>query len=183
MRHLGFLSLLLVVVVSCQESSDSADSNSSNIEVPDGWVLYQSSNPGYSVIAPADWEFDTTGKMNTAMVLISPADSLNDFFRENVNLVYEDLSADPVGIDEYLIRSEKLIKQYVTDLQDYTKEKRGDQYWLSYTGKQGSVRVAYNQRVMMQGTRAYILNYTSIVGKETRHHANGAKILQSFQLN
>lgn len=183
MRYLGYLSLLLVVLVACQGPSDSSASDASDIEVPDGWVLYQSSNPSYTVMAPADWEFDTTGKMNTAMVLISPADSLNDFFRENVNLVYEDLSSDPGGIDEYLNRSEKLIKQYVTDLQDYTKEKREDQYWLSYTGKQGSVRVAYNQCVMMRGTRAYILNYTSIVGKETRHHANGEKILQGFQLN
>jgi len=174
---------LCAVLIGCAGDGEAPASKAvSTIEVPEGWVLYDVSSLSYSLVAPVGWELDTTGKMNTAMILFTPADSTNDYFKENVNLMVDDVTGKNLNIDAYMDQSVGLIQKFITDLEDFEARKENGEYWLTYKGRQGTLKAYYYQRLMMKGQMAYILTYTSIDGKPSQSHSIAQEIIQRFTL-
>ena len=143
-KYLLFIGLI-VSIASC--SGDDANKEAESVDEPievsaeeeliigaDGWVEYD--HKEYSVFAPQDWEMDVTGRMNTTFILFSPRDSKNDMFRENVNLVKEDISKMDMTLFDYVKNSEGVLEKYMSDLRDLNIEQKGERYWLTYTATQ-----------------------------------------------
>lgn len=175
--------LAVVLLIGCNSPEDAAaDATSSGMEIPEGWVYYRVANPSYDLTAPVGWELDTTGKMNTSMILFAPADSTNDYFKENINLILDDVSASNLTIDSYVEQAVGMIREFITDLEQLEAKKDGDEYWLTYLGRQGTLKASYFQRIMMKDGSAYILTYTSIAGKPSQSHAVAQEVIRRFQL-
>ena len=56
----------------------------------------------YSIRYPPDWTANTTGVGGTSFALFAPTASHKAVFRQNINLVIKDVSADTVTLDELL---------------------------------------------------------------------------------
>jgi|GEM_PF-824434 hypothetical protein len=147
----------------------------------DGWVEYD--HKEYTVFAPQDWEMDVTGRMNTTFILFSPRDSKDDLFRENVNLVKEDISKMDMTLFDYVKNSESVLEQYMTDLRDLNIEQKDDRYWLTYTATQERMDLYFLQMMEMNDGVIYILTYTSNDQSLSIHAQNGKRIIERFQFN
>lgn len=183
MKHPYVYALLTaLLLIGCSSPEDSTSDASSGMEVPEGWIYYRVANPSYDLTAPVGWELDTTGKMNTSMILFTPADSTNDYFKENINLILDDVSANNLSIDAYVEQAVGMIREFITDLEQLEVKKEGEDYWLTYLGRQGTLKASYYQRIMVKDGRAYILTYTSIDGKPSKSHALAQEVIRRFQL-
>ena len=54
----------------------------------------------YSIQYPENWELVTSGQMNTSFVIFSELSSETDPFRENVNLIIQDLKGYHMDLDK-----------------------------------------------------------------------------------
>ena len=190
-KYLLFIGLI-VSITSCigYEASKEAESLDKPIEVSaeeeliigaDGWVEYD--HKEYSVFAPEDWEMDVTGRMNTTFILFSPRDSKNDMFRENVNLVKEDISKMDLTLFDYVKNSENVLEKYMSDLRDLNIEQKGERYWLTYTATQERMDLYFVQMIELNEGVIYILTYTRNDQSISVHADNGKKIIERFEFN
>ena len=176
------LFILSIALYSCEQGNSNADTvESMATEDSDGWNTFKLNSIGAVAQYPQDWSVDTSGKIGTVFVVLSPPDSAQDFFQENVTLTIEDVSDHPVTIDEYFEGALVALKDYVTEMENLVHEKREGDYWLSYSGQQGIFRLAYQQRLMMNNGIAYILTYTSIVEHPSSHDGAAMKVMKEFK--
>jgi hypothetical protein len=54
----------------------------------------------YFINYPSDWELNNSGLMGTSFILFSPVSSSQDNFRENINLLVQDLSQYDLNLDK-----------------------------------------------------------------------------------
>lgn len=164
----------------CDSNSSSNGGAETELRGPEGWKTLKAEEVSGVVYYPENWSIDTSGKMGTIFVVLSPVDSTNDFFQENITLSFEDVSEHQVSIDEYMEGAVSALQDYVTNIEGLTYEKRDGDYWVSYSGQQGIVRLAYNQRLMMHEGVAYILTYTSIVEYPSDHDSTAVEVMMNF---
>ena len=110
MKVIRFIIPLLVVAVFCSACSATKQAKAQNnkakeatktstIKKEEGWLTLEEDN--YRVNYPAGWEKDTSGKMGTIFIFLSPLSDSTDVFRENVNLMMGDLNGVSMSFDEF----------------------------------------------------------------------------------
>ncbi|MGB0864191.1 MAG: hypothetical protein ACPGXZ_14805 [Saprospiraceae bacterium] len=173
-------------------STDSTDKTSKKTttkkenNIPSDWKLF--SNGTHSIQYPQDWTLDESGQMMTSFILFSPLESDYDLFKENVNLVIQDLAAygmANMSLDSYV---ELSLSQMPNIIENYTlssserKTKNGKTYQeVVYTGVQMGYMLKWKQRVWLEDSKAYVLTFT---GEETKFYSAGkigTKIMDSIQ--
>src|SRR5690606_13367283 len=60
------------------------------------------SEDNYTIEYPSDWTLDQSGRMGTTFIVMTDLVSADDRFRENINLIIQDLSASPMTLSEYV---------------------------------------------------------------------------------
>ncbi|MEX2379194.1 MAG: hypothetical protein WD530_00505, partial [Vicingaceae bacterium] len=103
----------------------------------------------YLIEYPNNWDLDESGQMGTSFFLFSALQSQEDQFRENVNLLIQDLSGHQLDLDEYVELSEDQIKKMITD-SEIIESKRvvnseSTYHKVLYTGKQGTYHLKFVQ--------------------------------------
>src|ERR1700739_55725 len=86
MKQLLFIALTYCVFTSCHSKYE-------------GWKTIDEDS--YSIKYPADWTSDETGWLGTEFILSSTLESDSDTYKENVNLVTQDLSQQKLDLDKY----------------------------------------------------------------------------------
>ena len=151
----------------------------------DGWKSLTENN--YSIDYPDDWELNKSGQMGTNFILFSPLTSKQDQFKENVNLIIQDLTGHNLNLDKYVEISENQIKTIITD-GEILENKRIKTETLKYqkviyTGKQGIFNLKFEQYYWVVGNNAFVLTLTCEKNQFDNHKTIGEKILNSFNLN
>jgi len=179
----GFLLVSICIsLLSCIESNRIARKHEAS--VPDWQKL---NGPNYSVQYPPDWELVESRQMGTDFMLFSPLASDSDIFKENVNLLVQDLSGFNLDLDSYVQMSEKQLLAVITDpiIIESKRMKSGssDYHKFLYTGKQGQFKLKFEQYVWVEDKKAYILTLTCEDEKYSDYRETGEAILNSFSLN
>lgn len=148
------------------------------------WITLEKQN--YSIQYPKDWSLNEEGVMGTAFFLFSPLESTNDNFRENVNLIIQDLSGQNIGLDKYVKVSEEQLKTMITNA-DLLESKRiktaNDEYhYIAFTGDQGIYKLKFIQQYWIKNQKAYVLTFSCENNKFKDYKKIGDEILQSFKL-
>ncbi len=140
----------------------------------------------FSVQYPQDWELDDSGKMGTSFILFSAVASDKDSFRENVNLIIQDLTSLNLDLDKYVEISESQIKTMITDGKIMKSERitsGANQYHkVIYTGKQGDRKLQFEQYYWVINNEAYVLTLTCEKSQFSAYQEVGERILNSFQI-
>lgn len=140
----------------------------------------------YAINYPNEWELNESGQMGSEFILFSPLSSDNDNFKENVNLIIQDLSAYNLDLNKYVEISESQIKTIITEGEIITSErinKNGKEFQkMIYTGKQGIFNLKYEQYVWVENDKAFILTLTCIQSEFSDYKNIGEEILNSFKL-
>lgn len=118
--------------------------------------------------------------------MLSQPEDINDRFRENFNIVVQDLSSQPINLDEYIKLSLEQINQYITDVEIITSKKvmlaNGEGYMLNYTGKQGQFNLEWLQFLTIKNNIAYVLSYTAEESNYDKYLEIINQMINSFRL-
>jgi len=175
------LLVALLLSISCQAQTTQAPTVS-NTKVDPGWKILKTTE--YSIQYPSTWDLDQSGGYNTQFLLLSPLESKGDNFRENINLVIEDLQGKDIDLDQYTTLAKDQIKKYITNvnfLETTTVGKKPDIHEkVIYTGDQGVYHLNFEQYYWVKNGNAYVVTLTCEQNKVAAFKETGESIMNSF---
>jgi len=142
------------------------------------------SQDNYSIQYPADWESESKTD-GTLFILKSPLESDSDKFRENINLVTEDLTGKGVDLDTYAKASLDQISAAYKDIKmiENKKMKVGstEYYKFLYTASPDNVHMELEQWFRIDKEKAYVLTFAvESTAKYEKFKTVGENILSTF---
>lgn len=171
-------SLLLISYVAVGQNNVEQTSNTTNWKSLD--------NPSYSIKYPSHWELNESGEMGTSLIILSPLESEKDTFRENVNLLIQDLTGLDIDLDQYTKISEDQMKSMFTNytlIENKRINKNNDEFHkVIYVVDNGFYLLQFEQYFRVSDDKAYVLTFTSEKEKFETYRVTGEKILNSFLL-
>jgi serine/threonine-protein kinase len=142
-------------------------------------------NNNYSIQYPSDWIENQTGYLGTKFMIFSQLSSKDDKFRENINLIIQDLSKLNYDLDEYINISVKQITKGITNAKlivSSRKKAKGKTFHkLIYTGKQISFKLKFFQYIWIENKKAYVLTFTAEESQYNYYKNTANKIMDSFK--
>jgi len=131
------------------------------------WKMFE--NEKYSLQFPTGWKIQEINDdlKNAGIEFLAMADKENaqDIFRENVNLLVENIKDATIDLKTYAQKSEDAIKKSIIELKRFHKKTimlpSGECYVFQYHGKQSSLYLFWYQVVWVKNSTAYILTLTS----------------------
>lgn len=139
----------------------------------------------YSIIYPSNWDLDASGQMGTQFFILSPLESKTDKFKENVNLLKQNIPNE-YNLDNYIQLSINQITTQVkkSKLIESKRIKVGENAFhiLKYNGFQNQFYLSFTQYVFIENGQAFILTFTNETSKEKAYKEIENQIFKSFKL-
>jgi hypothetical protein len=184
MTKILFTTAVLLSLISCGGSTTPKEEKTEPVKRIAGWEIYKEDD--FSIQYPKDLELSQSGQMGTSFILFSAVENDEDQFRENVNLIVQDLQGRSVDLDAFTEISEEQVKSMMTNCTLYESKriKKGSQEYhkLIYSADQGAFSLKFEQRYWIENDKAYILTLTCEKTKFSSFQEVGEKILNSFSL-
>ena len=151
------------------------------------WSLnYENGQYGFALKYPAAWSFAET-QGGAAAIFYSPKENALDIFKENVNIVIQDISQNPMTLEKY---TETAITQmndvFGTNMEILVSTQisidNRPAHQFIFIGKGPDGNLQYQCRWTLVGTTAYQITYTAIASGYERHLAGAERIMGSFRI-
>jgi hypothetical protein len=154
----------------------------------------------YSIRYPANWDLEQKENTTSDAVLfypfaiLSPLESTTDKFRENVNLVVEQLAGRTIDgvdgqnitLDKYAQLSTNQLKLEMRNFQIVETKKitnsRRTYYKTIFTWDYETLPLKVEQYYWVSNGKAYVLTFTSERNKFVKFKVTGEKILNTFMI-
>ncbi len=140
----------------------------------------------YSIEYPKNWELNTSGEMGSTFFLFSELSSEEDRFKENVNLMIQNLTGHNINMDQYVEISTGQITTMISEgtiLESERKMENGIEFHqVIFTGKQGPFSLKFEQRYWIKDNTAYVLTFTSEKEQFAAYSTTSSDILNSFKI-
>lgn len=125
------------------------------------------------------------GVMGTVVVFLKEKEDPTNLFQENLNVMVQDLSNQPMTLEEYNSLSLREIGSFITDAKILSSDKTilagKPAYEVVYTGKQGAYTFKWKQKWTIIDNIAYVLSYTSEINQFDNSLKAFDKIFDSFE--
>lgn len=179
-KSIAILFSILGFILGFQTSSFAQKNAKSHIN----WLEFKKDN--YQLKYPESWTLDTTAKTAADFMILSPLSSDNDEFKENLNLVVQDLSGLNFDLDNFTALSEQQIQSYMEESEVIENErlKKDDREYqhLIYTAKNGGRMLRFEQYYWIINEKAYILSFTAEFDQFEKYQDLSKQILDGFIL-
>lgn len=182
MKQIQLLALtyLFLSLMACGQTAQ----KNTEKETENGWKALSEIN--YYIQYPESWDIDKSGQMGTSVILLSKQSSQPDQFRENVNLIIQDLQGQIINLDKYVEISEGQIKTMITNgnlIESKRLSENGSEFQkVIYTGDQGAYKLKFEQYYWIKNGKAYVLTLTCELEQFEKYKVTGEKVLNSFRL-
>ena len=147
------------------------------------WKTIEENN--YSLQYPDSWDLDKSGQMGMSFMVLSQQVTPNDGFRENVNLLIQNLTGLNITLDKFVEISQEQIKTMMTNgnlLESKRVKANGKTlHKVIYTGEHGVLKFKFKQFYWVENERAYILTFTCEASQFDLYSETGEKIMNSFR--
>ena len=177
-------SFILFTTAACAQTASNQKPETVTVSTINEWKTLD--HPNYVIQYPQNWEFNNSGLMGTSFVFFSALESPDDKFKENVNLLIQDLPDKSIDLDKYTDISEKQIKIMITNsgIIESKRIKKGNAEYqrIIYTGDQGSFHLKFEQYYFISNNKAYVLTLTTEEDKFESFKETGENVLNSFRL-
>lgn len=175
------LSLLILSLTACGQSEQKKVQK----VIENNWKTITEN--GYSIQYPETWDLDKSGQMGMSFILLSKKSSPQDKFRENINLMIQDLKGMNIDLNKYNEISEGQIKTMITNsnLLESKRVKANDNEFqkVIYSGDEGIYKLKFEQYYWVKNGKAYVLTLTCELDQFDAYKTTGEKILNSFNFN
>ncbi len=184
MIRLYILLILILTANTIAFAQAQTDTTANEIDLPSEWKTLEGDK--FEIKYPPNWTVDKSGLMGSSFILFSELSDETDNFKENVNLLIQDLGAYELTLDQYVEISENQIKTLITNGKIISSERMKDgeaEYQkVIYTGKQGIYDLQFEQYYMLIAKKAFVLTFTSEESQFNNYRKVGEKILNSFKI-
>ncbi|HAA10975.1 MAG TPA: hypothetical protein DCE41_04440 [Cytophagales bacterium] len=138
----------------------------------------------YTIEYPANWALDTTGTMRSAFIVLNPISNWSDDFRENVNLLIQDLSGQGVTLDSFVEITESQVQRMVPEGKLIASDRIEGElpyHQMTYSGILSGQYLAIRQYFWVIEEQAYVLTFTCKLADQEKYAELGERILSSFR--
>ena len=174
------LTTLFISLLACGQTTQ----KNVQSDIPNNWKTIN--EKGYMIQYPDSFDLNTSGQMGMSFILLSKQASQQDLFRENVNLMIQDLTGQNIDLDKYVEISEGQIKTMITNgnIIESKRIKAGDSEFqkVVYTGVQGQFNLKFEQYYWIVKSKAYVLTLTCELNQFDKYKEVGEKIMNSFKI-
>lgn len=135
----------------------------------------------FEISYPASWQKQ---EQANAVYFLSPKENEKDMFQENVNLMLQDLSQQPMNLEQYTELSKKqiienfgasaLVSMKTTTLAG--QEAKELVYNMNYQGR----KLKLKQYWFIKGNTAYLFTYTAEPSQYDKYEKTATELIQSF---
>ncbi len=119
----------------------------------------------YYIQYPETWELKQAGAMGVEFILLAPFDYEGDIFKENVNLMVQDLSKLKMNLDQFVALSEEQIDVLITNSKliesKRVKTKKEEYHSIMYAGSDHEKDFLIKQNYWVKKDKAYVLTFCS----------------------
>jgi len=115
----------------------------------------------YSIKYPDSWELNQSGASGTKFLIFSPLVP-SASFRDNINLVIEDLKGKNITLEQYTEFSTGQLKQFLTDFVVHESVTKDGRHRLVYTGSHSGLHLKWEQYYWIKNEKAYVLTFTAL---------------------
>jgi hypothetical protein len=135
---------------------------------------------------PVAWEVDASKKLGAELFLFSPLEDKNDKFRENVNVLIQELEGQGVDIVKYKEITDKQLIDLGTNAKVYESvvdtSVSTPEYRVSYMMIQQGYRLRIISKCFIKDDKAYLVTFTAEFDKFDKYKAEAKKIIETFEL-
>ncbi len=149
--------------------------------IPADWTTYRDSATRYLLSHPIGWERKAA---EGAMFFLSPVEK-HDVFRENVNVVIQDMSSQMMTLDEYTAFSRdqinrmggvgKVISERKTTLAGFPAMEMVSDF--TYEGSATKVKSVF----FVRGKAVFLLSYTALPETYEQWEAVGSQVIETMR--
>lgn len=179
-----FTVFFLLLILSCGQSPPKQTSADNGKIIDSLWNTFEDSN--YSFRYPSTWKLNQSGELGASFILFSPLESKDDHFKENVNLLFQNLPQENFDLDKYMEISLEQIKTMTTNFtlieNKRIKTKSEEHQILIYSGDQGEFHFQFEQFYWIKNNKVFVLTLTCEKNKFLKYKEVGEKILNSFRI-
>lgn len=147
------------------------------------WKTHSKEN--YSIRYPDTWKIDTSGQMNSSFILFSEIEE-NETFRENINLLIQDLKGQNFTMKSYVALSENQIKNMVSNSKliksTYVNDPKRPYHVMVWSGLIGENQLKLKQHFYLIDEKAYVLSFTALPDTYDRFLPIADNIFKSFKI-
>ncbi len=171
-------------------SSNIEDFQTENLEIENNmeatYENYVNQDFNIQISYPNTYELQE-GLMGILVFFFSPIESSTDLFQENFNVMIQDLSAQPMSLEEYTDLSLGQIETVITDSEMISSKETildGESaYEVIYTGTQGRYSLKWKQLWTVLDNKAYVLTSTSEVNEFDDYSEVFDTMFDSFEIS
>ncbi len=140
----------------------------------------------YAIEYPNEWKIDRSGQSGSRFILFSKPTSTVDTFRENVNLIIQDLTGKNIDLIDFATLSENQIRSQLSpDAISFSQQLQANDlsyHKLIYKGRQGNFDLQFEQYYWVENEKAFVLTLTCEEKEFEKFQQIGEKILNSFRI-
>jgi hypothetical protein len=176
--------LLFLFVIACgQQKTNQETGNNENLKI-EGWETLNQQN--YSIQYPANWKINSRGLSGTEFILLSDLKSDKDKFRENINLIIQDVTGENIDLDKYVTISEEQIRTKMKNseiiMSTRIKNNQDEYHKIIYSGDQKTYRLTFEQYYRIYNDKVFVLTLACEKDEFADFSKVGEKILDSFKI-
>jgi hypothetical protein len=140
----------------------------------------------YSIQYPDSLQLDNSRNDGTDFLMLTAQTSANDLYKENINLLVQDLSGKDIDLAKFVLISEQQIIE-AFGKKGLIESKRlkgtsGEYQRLMFGGKSGNFEAKWLQYYFVKNEKAYILTLTCEEKQFANYLAFCEKIMKTFLL-
>lgn len=133
----------------------------------------------FSIKYPDNWTVDQNGLSGTKFILYSPAID-GQAFRNNTNLIIQDLTGYNLDLDAFVKLSVDQIKQYIPAANIISSKTENGRHQIIYTGTHEQLKLKWKQYYRVQNNRAYVLTFTADQASFDENLELATQVMDSF---
>jgi len=140
----------------------------------------------YQFKHPRNWQLDSSKTMGTDLLLFAPLENESDQFRENVNIIIQNLAGQNIDLEKHKQITDKQLESVGIDakVSESAIQKNGNEsfYRTTYVIAQGKLKLKISSKCFIKNDKAFLITFTSEVDKYDNYQKIGEEILNTFRL-
>lgn len=165
----------------------SAPAPTVEVTLAPGFAWYENKEAGFSIQHPTAWEKKENENKNAPVQFLAPAENANDLFRENINVIVGEKTAQNLSFDDILGSLESNIKNFKLETKTTETIAMGEAKTVVYTTNLTNGDKTYDLKIRQTYVRGknnfYVITYTTETTSYDKFSGTADTMIKSFKAN